>query len=789
MKKFLIIFFIAFSVLGTLLPTSKVSAGHNSIIWGPLIPDYTIPANAPDANVQAMNLKRYHDANGFYYNPDDKNDLDQWVKANPPSANELAEAQAQDKLPKSKCGITNLPACIKEFIFYVIQSIGNFILNIFAWILWLCGGIFNLSIIAVVVNMKNVLGKISVIYVVWRTLRDFANMFFIFILLFIAIQTILQMGDYKKMLRNVILVALFINFSFFFTSVLIDMSNITALMFYKGFATGECQKTAATGVVNAVDGCMSYQIVNSLKLQTLYSTKEKEDGSKPTTSDTSRADKLLNVNDAATGQQVSFLAALGTFIISVIAGSILMIIISGVFLASAVLILYRFVELVMLLMLSPIAFAAIVLPATKKHWNTWWNKLSNQLIFAPAYFMFLWIVMTIITSRDEKTHLGVLQGALNMKEGTDFYSAMNGDMMAMFTLLANYVIVITMLGYSLVLAKELGASGTEMATKVSKGFQGFVGRNTVGKAAYGIANSRVMKNVTANSPTLSKLVSKPMDKLSNYGFGDKDGYAKTMEKRKKSLIETGKRVGESELLTKHKGESDEDFKARQTEADKAGKDRKKVYAEHMSGNDNGFTSRWSRRFGVTAALRSNKEAYQDMSKQFGKDADDKEAKDKRDAEMAKAVSDMHALQQTEMRDADPRLGHHMPIPLKTGEAPKREHLADPAEIKRIKAEEVEVLAGLEAESTTVKSRIEKLDPKSLSYATQMKTLEKQLSDIITKQKKIENNRKAFESLQNTINNLQDKIDRADDTSKLVKAVSSTGAPAAPAPAPAPKPTP
>src|SRR3990167_4837671 len=68
----------------------------------------------------------------------------------------------------------------------------------------------------------------------WGVVRDLSNIFFILILLYIAVKIILDLGgsEAKKMIAKVIIIALLINFSMFFTHVVIDSSNILALVFY-----------------------------------------------------------------------------------------------------------------------------------------------------------------------------------------------------------------------------------------------------------------------------------------------------------------------------------------------------------------------------------------------------------------------------------------------------------------------------------------------------------------------------------------------------------------------------
>jgi hypothetical protein len=76
--------------------------------------------------------------------------------------------------------------------------------------------------------------KATFIASAWTVVRDLSNIFFILILLYVSIQLILGLGgsDAKKTIAKVIVIALLINFSMFFTEVVIDSSNILALVFY-----------------------------------------------------------------------------------------------------------------------------------------------------------------------------------------------------------------------------------------------------------------------------------------------------------------------------------------------------------------------------------------------------------------------------------------------------------------------------------------------------------------------------------------------------------------------------
>src|SRR6185369_3602202 len=68
----------------------------------------------------------------------------------------------------------------------------------------------------------------------WTTARDIGNMAFLFILLYIAFKIMFEAetNETVHMLVVVIVIALLVNFSFFFTRLAIDAGNILAIQFY-----------------------------------------------------------------------------------------------------------------------------------------------------------------------------------------------------------------------------------------------------------------------------------------------------------------------------------------------------------------------------------------------------------------------------------------------------------------------------------------------------------------------------------------------------------------------------
>ncbi len=118
----------------------------------------------------------------------------------------------------------SMGACITSWGYYILVTLPSYILYFTAYM-------FNIML---ALTLGTVLYDNNFLPEAWRIVRDFSNIFFILVLLYISIKMILGLGgsDIKKMIVNVIIAALLINFSMFFTQVVIDSSNILALIFY-----------------------------------------------------------------------------------------------------------------------------------------------------------------------------------------------------------------------------------------------------------------------------------------------------------------------------------------------------------------------------------------------------------------------------------------------------------------------------------------------------------------------------------------------------------------------------
>ena len=343
------------------------------------------------------------------------------------------------------------------------------ILQIATLLTYLSGTILNFVVQYTVLDFADKIKEISGINIAWRTIRDLANMGFIFILLYAAIKTILGVGgETQKLIRNIVIVAVLINFSLFFTKIVIDISNVLAIFFYDAIAPGALQNTVTTG--------LSGTLMNPLKLTSLW-----------------------DITDIALKGK--------TLIIVGIMGTILSLIVAFVFFAISIMFVIRFVILIFTLILSPLAFMGFILPQLEKYKNQWWEALSGQAFFAPIYLMLTWVVVQVSSGlivNQSGTLSQVFEGTLGPNGGVTQPSV------GSIGVLVNFIIMIVLIIASLVIAKEWANKAGPMASAATKwamgaaggatlGMAGRFGRGTIGRAGQAIADSDFIKRNAPDS--------------------------------------------------------------------------------------------------------------------------------------------------------------------------------------------------------------------------------------------------------------------------------------------------
>lgn len=392
---------------------------------------------------------------------------------------------------------TSIPGCIA----LGLQTVLGWV----AWVLWLSAVLFNFAI-PYTLNMADFIRDIPIVALGWATFRDVANLFFIFIILYIAISEILGRGDYgiKKLLGKVIIGAMFINFSLFFTQALVDVSNIFTLQFYNKITQTDSAKAAVSGGATGskYDGGISASFVKALGLEEIWNV-----GKSATKQSNSGATALDPNNDS--GKKFGLNSK--NIIIASLGGIILVLITAFIFFAAIIMFLARAVTLIFLMILSPIAFLGHVLPELGKHTGKWWKHLIDNLLFAPAYMALLYLVISIIADKSKFNGVG---------GGGSFVGIFAGEADMIGSIMTFFVLIMMMVG-CLFVAKEFSVVGSGWAFKKGQGWAEKAGASlkwaTLG-AAGGLGRAGFNAGMNAGSGMLRNTAGYFGDKVSGSKF-------------------------------------------------------------------------------------------------------------------------------------------------------------------------------------------------------------------------------------------------------------------------------
>ncbi|NBP56161.1 hypothetical protein EBU71_06425 [bacterium] len=228
-------------------------------------------------------------------------------------------------------------------------TFGAAINNLTGWLKATLLEILNSAIVPLVTNVMSYQNFFSTgVNAGWDITRNFANLFFALILLLIAIATVLNLSalsnyNAKNMLPKFIFVALFINFSKAIVGFLIDISQIIMITLYNSFGPS-----------------MKDIITNASKLA--------EAGAESNTENST-----LNI-----------------FTIVLIA------ILAFVLLWTAVALAVRIVTLWFVIMFSPLAFMAQLVPGLQGLTSDWSKQLQSSLVNGPTLMFLLYLAFSVM---------------------------------------------------------------------------------------------------------------------------------------------------------------------------------------------------------------------------------------------------------------------------------------------------------------------------------------------------------------------------------------------------------
>lgn len=294
----------------------------------------------------------------------------------------------------------------------------------------------------------------------WLVVRDFANLFFLIILLFVAIATILRMQSYaaKTWVPSIILAAVFINFSKVITIFVIDIVN----MFMYGAIGWLGNSVEATGIGQLNN--VAVMIFNNLAPGTTG---------------------WITVTD----------------VVAALAGFTFVIVLAVTLWALALFLIIRMAMLAILIIFSPAAFLLYGWPSdvAQTYSSKWWKALIKYCIMGPIFVFFLFVAAQMA---DSLFTMGPLVTPTPMPiAGID-----TSAFAYIIGISVPYIIVIVMLLASLKITNDLGIFGAGALYTLGKGLTGAA----VGYTAY-----------KAFSPLTSKLA-RGLSSATNWGKGAQD---------------------------------------------------------------------------------------------------------------------------------------------------------------------------------------------------------------------------------------------------------------------------
>lgn len=382
-------------------------------------------------------------------------------------------------LHRSSFGSRTAPLDNKSGLGGLLLSIVNIILGVIISLLrWLIYALANIVFLPLLEKtLTFTAGGIAggAILIGWTYVRDIVNMLFILVLIAIGLGTILRIEsyNYKKLLVNVIMMALLVNFSLLIGQIIIQLADVVQFTFLP----------ADQGITGVRDLYEKLFTVNTFGIV-----------AQGITFDTAAA---LNATFTMIFQFVLELGVIITF---------------G---ALAIFMLIRTVALWILLIISPIAYALAVLPATAGLAKKWWTNFIKYAFFAPLIAFFLRLSFTIY---EHALQFGSFSGQATADAGTTALlskvASGGGGFTQSLELSMTYVVIIAFLWAGLVMTRQMGIFGANAIVGLAeKGM----------KAPFALAGSGVKRGVGFAGQKWNEWTSKLIKEKA--GFGRKAAFA------------------------------------------------------------------------------------------------------------------------------------------------------------------------------------------------------------------------------------------------------------------------
>ncbi|MCG2695274.1 hypothetical protein L6261_04325 [Candidatus Parcubacteria bacterium] len=233
----------------------------------------------------------------------------------------------------------------------------------------------------------------------WGNVRGFANMLFILVLVAISISIILDLGAFnqKTLIRDVIIIALLVNFSLFAARIVIDAGSIVSLGFYDAIDAPVRKDPLLAKPLLESTGLVEKNISGAI--MSTFNPARLIDAKSFAAWKDSYIDEDKGQDSANMALALIFIVAIGLNLYT-----------AWLFFQAGWIFIVRVTYLWIIMALAPLAFLSYVIPQLKIYWNRWWKELFNKSFCIVVFLFLLWLTLQITGSSFFKGAFAVAEG-------------------------------------------------------------------------------------------------------------------------------------------------------------------------------------------------------------------------------------------------------------------------------------------------------------------------------------------------------------------------------------------
>lgn len=388
---------------------------------------------------------------------------------------------------------SNPVTCALYIVSYVINSLLSLIFTFAAW----------LAKIALAFNNQLILETPTFI-VGFNISLSVVNLGFVLLLIVIAVATILRSQTYglKRLFVRLILAVILVNFSLVIAQTIIKTTNGIAIWFLEASTPSGVltNKTAAfiDSITTAFAPHLFWAAPSASSSPTVSSTRKtianallkaslRAMGGSPIV-----GVALMGASGVVAGKALTDFSAFLQMVLTMLFGTIFLLLAAITMLALAILFLIRYVALGTLIIIMPFAWLFWVSPGLQQYWQKWWNSFLRWSFFAPVSIFFIYLAIIILQQ------MAFINKVESLEIDAPSWAGGGTTAEAIARVLANpnllgvagqMSVVILLVGAGLYVANQLSITGASIAVDSVKKIAGatviWAGRKTAKGARWG----------------------------------------------------------------------------------------------------------------------------------------------------------------------------------------------------------------------------------------------------------------------------------------------------------------